>query len=121
MKRSKSIAFALPFALLASCMVGPDYQTPKSKVAPHWTEAPAGSEKPLNAADAYWWRTFNDPTLNELIEAAYQNNLSLQIAGVRILQARAQLNKSIGNLFPQQQGLGGAVNYSYLNPSSAAL
>ena len=121
MKGWKSIAFALPFALLASCMVGPDYQTPKSKVAPHWTDVPAGSEKPLNAADAYWWRSFNDPVLNDLIEVAYQNNLSLQIAGVRILQARAHLNKSIGNLFPQQQGLAGAVNYAYLNPSAASL
>src|SRR5262249_28083024 len=29
----------------------------------------------------------------------------------RVLQARAQLNQSIGNLFPQQQGVSGAVTY----------
>src|SRR5262245_37024889 len=121
MKRWRSIALALPLTFLTSCMVGPDYQTPNSKVAPHWSDVPPGSEKPLNAADAYWWRTFNDPVLNDLIEAAYQNNLSLQIAGVRVLQARAQLNKSIGNLFPQQQGIGGGVNYSYLNKASTSL
>jgi NodT family efflux transporter outer membrane factor (OMF) lipoprotein len=34
---------------------------------------------------------------------------------VRVLQARAQLNQSIGNLFPQQQGLSGAVNYTRLS------
>ncbi len=39
-----------------------------------------------------------------LVERAYRNNLTLQIAGARVLQARAQLNQSIGNLFPQQQG-----------------
>ena len=43
--------------------------------------------------------------LNELIDSAFRNNLSLQMAGVRILEERAQLNKSIGNLFPQQQNI----------------
>ncbi len=53
--------------------------------------------------------------LNELIDTAFRNNLSLQMAGVRILEARAQLNKSIGNLFPQQQNLSGQVNYTRLD------
>ena len=65
--------------------------------------------------DASWWKTFKDPVLNNLIEVAYRNNLTQQIAGVRILQARAQLNASIGNLFPQQQGLSGALNYTKLS------
>jgi outer membrane protein TolC len=56
-----------------------------------------------------------------LIEVAYRNNLSLQIAGVRVLQARAQLNRSIGNLFPQQQALSGALNYSKLDKSPPGL
>jgi outer membrane protein TolC len=96
-------------SLNASCMVGPNYQTPKAKVADQYTGNPG---KAANIADAYWWRTFDDPVLDELIETAYRNNLSLQVAGVRVLQARAQLNKSIGNLFPQQQALSGELNYT---------
>jgi NodT family efflux transporter outer membrane factor (OMF) lipoprotein len=95
--------------------VGPDYKTPKSDVAPEWIPNPATSARPLNAVDAYWWRTFEDPVLDRLVEAAYQNNLTLQLAGVRVLRARAQLNRSIGDLFPQQQGISGAVNWSELN------
>jgi NodT family efflux transporter outer membrane factor (OMF) lipoprotein len=41
--------------------------------------------------------------LNELIETAYSQNLSLQVAGLRILEARAQLGIAVGNLYPQQQ------------------
>lgn len=67
------------------------------------------------AADAHWWRQFADPVLDQLVEVAHRNNLSLQSAGVRILEARAQLNKSIGNLFPQQQGISGSVDYSRLS------
>ena len=96
-------------------MVGPNYKTPKSDVAPNWLPSPAAEEKPLNAADAYWWKVFDDPVLDSLIESAYRSNLTLQIAGARVLQARAQLNQSIGNLFPQQQGLSGAITYNQVN------
>ena len=92
-------------------MVGPNYKTPQSDVAPSWIRESGVEEKPLNAADAYWWQLFQDPVLDRLVESAYKNNLSLQLAGARVLQARAQLNQSIGNLFPQQQGISGAVVY----------
>ena len=39
-----------------------------------------------NYAD--WWTVFNDPVLNQLMEEAYQQNLSLRAAGLRVLQAR---------------------------------
>ncbi len=96
----------------ASCMVGPNYRTPSSKVAPHWLESSATTNQPYGAAEEYWWRNFRDPVLDKLVEMAFRNNLSLQVAGVRILEARAQLNKSIGNLFPQQQNISGSYNYS---------
>ena len=104
----------LPLLLMSSCMVGPNYQTPKAKVQSHYLGRSSTDEKPLNFADVYWWKCFNDATLDGLIETAYSNNLSLQVAGVRVLQARAQLNQAIGNLFPQQQGLSAGVNYTKL-------
>ena len=98
-----------------SCTVGPNYVTPKAKVASQWLENPAITNRPPSSVETYWWRSFEDPVLNELVETAYRNNPSLQIAGVRILEARARLNKSIGELFPQQQGISGQVGYSRLN------
>jgi len=115
---TRSLATLLAAAALASgsgCLVGPNYTTPKSDVAPQYLTSPAASPKPLNAADAYWWRTLNDPVLDGLVEAAYQNNLTLQLAGVRVLQARAQLSKSIGNLFPQTQGAAGSIDWNQTN------
>ncbi len=107
---------AVTLALLAvSCKVGPNYTTPAAKVASQWQESSILTNRAYSAAEEYWWRYFQDPVLDQLIESAFRNNLSLQVAGVRILEARARLNKSIGNLFPQQQDLSGAVNYSRLN------
>jgi len=108
--------FLAGLAVLAtSCMVGPNYQTPPAKVAGQWSPSPAVTNRPLSDAETYWWRNFNDPVLDRLVEAACSNNLSLQIAGVRILETRARLNRSIGNLFPQQQGVSGQVAYSQIN------
>ena len=112
MKLTKALLLILPLALTTSCMVGPNYRTPDAKVEQQWTYGPSASAKQTNRNDASWWKTFKDPVLNNLIEVAYRNNLTQQIAGVRILQARAQLNATIGNLFPQQQNISGALNYT---------
>jgi NodT family efflux transporter outer membrane factor (OMF) lipoprotein len=98
----------LGLAVLAACKVGPDFKRPESSVAGHWIDEPAEAA-PVAPDTASWWRVFADPTLNELIDTAYHNNLSLQVAAGRILEAQAQLNVAIGELFPQQQALGGGV------------
>jgi outer membrane protein TolC len=119
MKVSLPLLVAALALLAASCKVGPNYTTPKSNVASHWQESPAITNRPYIAAEEYWWKKFEDPVLEQLVESAFRNNLSLQVAGVRVLQARAQLNTAIGNLFPQQQNLSGAVNYTRLNDGIA--
>ena len=113
--RRAAAALSLSVVLTAGCLVGPNYSTPKSDVAPQYLPSSVVAPQPLNAADAYWWRVFNDPVLDGLVEAAYENNLTLQLAGVRVLQARAQLNKSIGNLFPQSQAMTGGITWNQVN------
>ena len=115
MKLTKGLLLILPLALTTSCMVGPNYRTPDAKVEQQWTYGSGASARQTKQGDASWWKTFKDPVLNNLIEVAYRNNPTQQIAGVSILQARAQLNATIGNLFPQQQGLSGALNYTKLS------
>ncbi len=106
--------------LVTSCMVGPDYQAPKADVAEQWSPSTAIANRPFSDAETYWWRNFNDPILNKLVETACSHNLSLQIAGVRVLENRARLNRSMGELFPQQQGISGGVKYSQLNSNLLA-
>jgi NodT family efflux transporter outer membrane factor (OMF) lipoprotein len=113
-------ALVLPFLLLSGCMVGPNFQWPKSSIEDRWVQRRAVSEHRYGVAERYWWRTFDDSTLNRLIETAYARNPSLQAAGVRILEARAALNASVGNLFPQQQGAAGSINYYHLGDSSGS-
>ena len=64
-------------------------KTPQSDVAPDWIPSPAAAPRPLNAADAYWWKVFDDPVRPAGLVEATKNNLTLQLAGVRVLRARA--------------------------------
>jgi NodT family efflux transporter outer membrane factor (OMF) lipoprotein len=116
LKLAHFILVAAMAVLAASCEVGPNYTTPKANVAGQWMENTViNTNPPPDLAAVYWWRNFRDPVLNQLVTTACESNLSLQVAGVRILQTRAQLNKSIGNLFPQQQGVSGQLNYARLD------
>ncbi len=109
--------------VLSGCAVGPDYAKPESKVNENWSEKGDSRVVTQSAADSQWWKTFNDPNLDQLIQLAYQQNLPLQIAGLRILEARAQLAIAIGQQYPQQQEISGSVANSGLsrNASNSAL
>lgn len=104
--------------LLNACMaVGPNYKEPKQQVEEHWLKQDRSvTEKPFK--DATWWAVFRDPVLTALIHNGYEHNLSLQIAGARVLQARAQLAQSVGELFPQQQAAFGNFTFNRIGGSS---
>jgi NodT family efflux transporter outer membrane factor (OMF) lipoprotein len=91
-------------------MVGPDYVKPTAPEPQEWLES-TDSKIENEAADfGTWWTVFNDPTLNALVKSAYQQNLTLQSTGIRILEARAQLGIAIGSQYPQtQQATGDAT------------
>ena len=61
------------------CKVGPDYCKPPAPVADEWI--PSAGAKVENRRLVDWWTVFDDPQLNELIETAYDQNLSLRVAG----------------------------------------
>ena len=97
--------------LFSGCMIGPDFRQPKVAVADNWLES--GDRRVSTGSATYrnWWTAFDDPVLNGLVEGAYRENLSLRQAGVRVLQARAQLGIAIGDVFPQTQQAVGSVEY----------
>jgi len=110
------ISFVL---LLTGCAVGPDYIRPDVPEPQKWLEEKDPVIKSEPADFGRWWTVFNDPVLNTLVERAFQQNLSLQIAGIRILEARAQLGIATGNLYPQSQAGKGAYTYTDISKNTA--
>jgi NodT family efflux transporter outer membrane factor (OMF) lipoprotein len=62
---------------------------------------------------------FNDPVLDRLIETASQENLDLQIAGLRILESRAKLGIAVGGRYPQQQAVRGGWTHTTISKYGA--
>ena len=60
--------------------VGPNYCPPPAPVASEWIDAADPRIKSEPADLAAWWQVFGDPVLNQLIESAYRQNLSLRVA-----------------------------------------
>ncbi len=98
-----------PLALSACVAVGPDFETPDAKVSAEWDDAASDVVLEAPAEHREWWTYFNDPALNELINRAYAQNLGLQIAGLRVHEARALLGFAAGTLYPQRQGVQGSA------------
>ena len=99
--------------LVTGCKtVGPDFEKPEVPVADTWLDAE--NEKVDTSSVVYqdWWGVFNDPALTSLIDTAYQQNLSLQVAGLRVMEARAQLGIATGLKYPQSQSVGGGYAYT---------
>ena len=100
--------------MASGCMLGPDFKAPAAPVARSWEEGGDSAVDVKRQEYRNWWTVFQDPVLNRLVNLAYQQNLSLRTAGVRVLETRAQLGIAIGELYPQQQTVGASLTYTRL-------
>ena len=104
--------FFLPLMLaaaLAGCTtVGPDYQVPAGSVATRqsaqvpFAEAQEGVFQ-QNEVPGHWWRLYNDPTLDGLVEQALAANTDLRVASANLERAQAALRETQAQ---QQPSLG---------------
>jgi len=106
---------ALALAIGGCTMVGPDYVKPSAPEPEKWIESGDPKIESKEVDFSRWWTVFNDPVLNELIESACQENLTVQIAGLRIMEARAQLGIAFGSQFPQQQQATGGASINQIS------
>ncbi|HUJ80063.1 MAG TPA: hypothetical protein VLY45_07095, partial [Nitrospiria bacterium] len=107
------IAAGLTLSLAGGCMVGPEYHPPQTPAPAAWAgvaRTPDGKTTVATAQSArlaQWWRQFNDPMLNELIDEGIGANLDLKLAEARLRQARAVSGIARGGLWPSVTATGG--------------
>jgi NodT family efflux transporter outer membrane factor (OMF) lipoprotein len=111
------IALGASVVMSSACTtLGPDFKTPPADLETTWSEQTHALSTGQLSGD--WWSVFKDPVLDRLVQLAYQQNLSLQIAGLRIFEARAQLGIAIGQQYPQGQQLNGSLTRVGLSKNS---
>ena len=88
---------------LSGCVLGPDFKTPNSPLAPHWAATPsepghsAAVETPV---DTQWWQRFGDAQLSALVGEAQRNNFDLQRAASRLEQSLALRRQITADTLP---------------------
>jgi multidrug efflux system outer membrane protein len=108
--RRALVRLAVPVGMLlgACTTLGPDFRSPPVPWLQDWsggawrtladeaqrTTRPPGDE---------WWRHFDDPVLDQLVTEAQRLNPGVRTAGIRIMEARAQLGIAGSALYPQLQ------------------
>ncbi|WP_027467692.1 efflux transporter outer membrane subunit [Deefgea rivuli] len=106
------LSVVLWVAMLSACTtLGPQYVRPSSELPADW-QSTSLNDAPKIATDPQldtWWHHFNDPVLNQLISETLSKNHNLRTAGLRILEARAQLGIAGSMLYPQLQQVSGSV------------
>ncbi len=105
-------AFSLGLAAaLSGCMLGPNFQPPRTATPSAYLNDSPGSAVFVTsgAVNPQWWNSFNDPLLTQLETMAVQQNLDLQIATQRLLEAEAQAQMEGASLYPN---LGANASYS---------
>ena len=90
--RIATIAVAMGAVVaLTACTLAPRYQTPATPQVEHFVEA--GNWMPAHPADAQprgdWWKTFDEPTLDELEQRLAHSNPDVEAAFARLTEARA--------------------------------
>lgn len=107
---------------LSACMVGPNYKTPEASVSDRWLDDAKPAEDRPAQPPADWWSQFNDATLDALVAEAISQNLTLRVAGLRVLQARAARGIVVGQFFPQTQNVtAGLSNNQFSNNTPEGL
>jgi NodT family efflux transporter outer membrane factor (OMF) lipoprotein len=105
---------ALAAAMLAGCMVGPDYVRPTAPESPAFKEAEGWkvAQPRDDAARGPWWQAFADPDLDRLVAQVEVDNQTVQAAAARVREAEAATRAARAPLFPAIDANASAVRRS---------
>jgi len=87
------VPFAGLLILIGGCTaVGPSYHPPKTAAPANWSEPQLGGATNSPVQIVEWWKTFNDPELDSLIERAVKANYDLRLAVANLHESRATVS-----------------------------
>ena len=84
-----SALIAVSLAMPGCKFVGVDYERPALATPDAWQQQLLNSTHPAGPELETWWKQFNDPVLDGLVDEAIASNRDLAVAYERVTQARA--------------------------------
>lgn len=120
-RHARSLGALLLAGVLGGCTVlGPDFKAPGWASPASWFSdqrpklTPVASMPAAEPIDPAWWSQFGDPQLTALVRMAYEQNPDVQLARLRLEQARYQVAIAMAAELPQL-----SVGGSYLRQKSS--
>lgn len=96
--RSRKIFLLLAALAASGCAVGPHYKQPQPAAVKFHSEDPnLETEAPF---DPRWWKQFEDPVLDSLVDRALQSNNGIRIARARLAESRAVFDERKLDRYP---------------------
>ena len=104
----RSVFVSAAIVMQGCVIVGVDYQSPVVSAPDAWTRSVKGDVNRRSGLTK-WWKAYNDPALNQMIEKTRTANPNLKIASQNIEIARAQRGVAESLALP---GINGDASYS---------
>lgn len=106
--QSKTLALGAGLCWLTACSLAPPAPEPNqvTELPEEFAEVHQGDHEPFE-----WWRAFQDPVLDQVVEAALASNLDLAQAVARVRQARARARIAAASQLPMVQATLGANTF----------
>ena len=113
------------FAVLAGCAAGPDFTRPDVAAPEGWDAWHSGESSlrtPVSAGPlpAEWWKSFDDPVLNELVRHALEASPDLKTAALQFARARTQQRMTSAQRMPEVNASGSAT-YNRLSEHGSSI
>jgi outer membrane protein, multidrug efflux system len=107
----------LTITLLSGCVSGPAYKSPSPIVAAAYRSQDQRAARQSLGPMSQWWKSFDDPVLDSLIERALSSNLDVESALSRVKESRAGLSAANAVLLPTLSGSASATQSAAGSPS----
>ncbi len=102
--RLTPVILSLAVLGLGGCVNVPALKQASLDLPETWSGTTRGEEAQASLPAADWWKAFNDPQLDALIQEARAHNSNLRMAAARIQEARANLGMTQADQGFQLQG-----------------
>lgn len=112
----KLLTTALVIMTAGCAAVGPDYTMPDASAPPAWytkLDNPVRAEAGNPELMKDWWKSFDDETLNTIIDKAAENNTDLKSARYALSAARAKIKMTQAGNLPAFEATGSATGIHY--------
>ena len=103
MKKHTLTLAVIAAMLLSGCAVAPVEMNAQQSalLSDNWVKGEGEVDaKKLRVAPAQWWASWNDESLNRLVEATLKNNTDIAVAQANLRSARASVTRTGSSLLP---------------------